>query len=146
MRLKTDGNYPHNGLGENLGAVYTLVAADRSTWCQLALEQFSLTSMSATSKTRFAIAVQGDHLFRPVDFALASDGSLFFTDWVNRSYPVHGQGRNRATPRNITDCSRYDPGNMAGTFHRRTRRTTNGRRHSGWPNAFRSGTGIRTER
>ena len=49
--------------------------------------------MSATCKTRFAIAVQGDHLFRPVDFALASDGSLFFTDWVNRSYPVYGQGR-----------------------------------------------------
>ena len=49
--------------------------------------------MGATCKARFAIAVQGDHLFRPVDFALASDGSLFFTDWVNRSYPVYGQGR-----------------------------------------------------
>ncbi|RLT06569.1 MAG: hypothetical protein DWI23_01570 [Planctomycetota bacterium] len=64
-----------------------------TSWGSNRLERFSLTPMGATCKARFAIAVQGDHLFRPVDFALASDGSLFFTDWVNRSYPVHGQGR-----------------------------------------------------
>jgi len=37
--------------------------------------------------------VQGDQLFRPVDFAVAQDGSLFITDWVDRSYNIHGKGR-----------------------------------------------------
>ncbi len=37
--------------------------------------------------------MQGDENFRPVAFAQAPDGSLYFTDWVDKSYPVHGKGR-----------------------------------------------------
>ena len=37
--------------------------------------------------------VKGDVNFRPVDFAHTEDGSVFFTDWVNASYQLHGQGK-----------------------------------------------------
>ena len=37
--------------------------------------------------------VKGGSNFRPVDFAHAEDGSVFFTDWVNASYQLHGQGK-----------------------------------------------------
>ena len=38
--------------------------------------------------------ISGPDNFRPVHFAYSADGkSLYFTDWVNLSYPVHGAGR-----------------------------------------------------
>ena len=37
--------------------------------------------------------VTGDENFRPVGIALAPDGSLFISDWVLKSYEVHGKGR-----------------------------------------------------
>ena len=39
------------------------------------------------------ILVQGDESFRPVGIATAPDGSVYFTDWVDPRYNVHGQGR-----------------------------------------------------
>ncbi len=39
------------------------------------------------------ILVRGDNDFRPVDVAVAPDGSLYFTDWVLASYALHGRGR-----------------------------------------------------
>ena len=39
------------------------------------------------------IVVQGDADFRPTGMAISPDGSLYFADWVDRSYPVHGKGR-----------------------------------------------------
>jgi putative membrane-bound dehydrogenase-like protein len=44
-------------------------------------------------KARMQVVVQGDEDFRPTGCAVAPDGSLYFADWVSRSYPVHGQGR-----------------------------------------------------
>ena len=37
--------------------------------------------------------VTGGDDFRPVSIAFAPDGSLYVTDWVDKSYPVHGKGR-----------------------------------------------------
>lgn len=38
--------------------------------------------------------ISGPDNFRPVHFSYSSDrNALYFTDWVNLSYPVHGQGR-----------------------------------------------------
>jgi hypothetical protein len=39
------------------------------------------------------VLVQGDESFRPVGIAVAPDGSVYFSDWVDASYNVHGQGR-----------------------------------------------------
>ena len=39
------------------------------------------------------ILVQGDESFRPVGIAIAPDGSVYFSDWVDVSYNVHSQGR-----------------------------------------------------
>jgi putative heme-binding domain-containing protein len=39
------------------------------------------------------VIVQGDADFRPTGAVVAPDGSVYFADWVSRSYPVHGQGR-----------------------------------------------------
>jgi putative membrane-bound dehydrogenase-like protein len=36
--------------------------------------------------------VQGGSEFRPSGLAVAPDGSLFVTDWVSRSYELHGKG------------------------------------------------------
>ncbi len=78
------------GTGE---APCAVLAFDGATWVtswgQHRLEVFSAGGAAATSR----IAVQGDADFRPVDGSIAPDGSLVFTDWVDRSYPVHGRGR-----------------------------------------------------
>src|SRR5207249_3129540 len=39
------------------------------------------------------VLVRGGEDFRPVGIAIAPDGSLVVSDWVDKSYPVHGKGR-----------------------------------------------------
>lgn len=64
-----------------------------TSWGDYRIERYTLTPRGASFGANFDVAVQGDENFRPVDIAVAPDGSLFFTDWVDRSYPVHGKGR-----------------------------------------------------
>ncbi|MFP6763109.1 MAG: PVC-type heme-binding CxxCH protein, partial [Planctomycetaceae bacterium] len=64
-----------------------------TSWGDYRIERYTLQPRGASFGARLDVAVQGDETFRPVDFALAPDGSLYFTDWVDRSYPVHGRGR-----------------------------------------------------
>lgn len=45
---------------------------------------------SVTGETE--LLIEGE-TFRPVAFAVASDGSIYLTDWVLREYPNHGRGR-----------------------------------------------------
>ena len=47
----------------------------------------------ASFRAEREVVVQGGEDFRPTGMAVAPDGSLYFGDWVRRSYPVHGQGR-----------------------------------------------------
>lgn len=82
------------GTGEAPSAVLTwhgqLYA---SSWGEHRIERFTLKPHGASVRADREIVLQGDHRFRPVDLAIAPDGSLYFTDWVDRSYNVHGKGR-----------------------------------------------------
>ena len=64
-----------------------------TSWGDYRIERFTLKPVGASFRAEREIVVQGDDQFRPVDFAVAPDGSLYFTDWVDKSYPVHGRGR-----------------------------------------------------
>ncbi len=64
-----------------------------TSWGDYRIERYTLEPRGASFGAKFDVVVQGDENFRPVDFAVAPDGSLYFTDWVDRSYPVHGKGR-----------------------------------------------------
>ena len=37
--------------------------------------------------------VVGGEDFRPVGIAVAPDGSLYMSDWVDKEYSLHGKGR-----------------------------------------------------
>ena len=45
------------------------------------------------NSTKTQPVIIGDEEFRPAGMAVAPDGTLFVSDWVDRSYPVHGRGR-----------------------------------------------------
>lgn len=47
--------------------------------------------VSVSGKTK--VIIEGGETFRPVAFAAAPNGDIYFTDWVLRSYPNHGRGR-----------------------------------------------------
>ena len=64
-----------------------------TSWGHHRIERFVMTSSGATVTGRSNILVQGDENFRPVDLAVAPNDDVFFTDWVDKSYPLHGKGR-----------------------------------------------------
>ncbi len=64
-----------------------------SSWGHNRLEVFEPRPDGGACRATARIPVQGDQEFRPVDLSIAPDGTLFFTDWVDRSYPVHGRGQ-----------------------------------------------------
>ena len=47
----------------------------------------------ASLRSELEVLVEGGSNFRPIGLAAAPDGSVFFTDWVDVSYNVHGKGR-----------------------------------------------------
>jgi putative membrane-bound dehydrogenase-like protein len=61
--------------------------------------------VSATLTAEREIILQGDEWFRPVALAAAPDGSIYFTDWVDRDYSVHNKGR---IWRLVSDAKKYD--------------------------------------
>lgn len=63
-----------------------------SSWGENRIERYTLRPQGASVVGTSEIVVQGDQSFRPVDFAIGSDGAIYFTDWVDKSYPLHGQG------------------------------------------------------
>ena len=64
-----------------------------SSWALGQIEQYKLTKKGSNYSATMKTIVKGDANFRPVDFAHAEDGSVFFTDWVNASYQLHGKGK-----------------------------------------------------
>jgi putative membrane-bound dehydrogenase-like protein len=64
-----------------------------TSWGDNRIERYALKALGATWTSQTETVVQGDALFRPVGMANAPDGSIYFTDWVDRSYPVHQKGR-----------------------------------------------------
>ena len=65
-----------------------------TSWGDYRIERYKLTPQADGVYTaERTIVVQGDADFRPTGMAVAPDGALWFADWVDRSYPVHGKGR-----------------------------------------------------
>lgn len=64
-----------------------------TSWGDNRIERYTLEAHGASWQSSTEVFVQGDSNFRPVAMAVVPDGSVYVTDWVDRSYPVHGKGR-----------------------------------------------------
>jgi putative membrane-bound dehydrogenase-like protein len=64
-----------------------------TSWGDNRLESYVAQEQGKSIISQTQVSVLGDASFRPVDMAIAPDGSVYVTDWVDRSYNVHGMGR-----------------------------------------------------
>ncbi len=64
-----------------------------TSWGDHVIERFELVPDGASFKAKAQTLVRGGDDFRPVAIAVGPDGAVYFSDWVNKSYPVHGQGK-----------------------------------------------------
>ena len=82
------------GTGEAICGV-AAVGSDlwTTSWGDNRIERYALQPNGASWTSKTEVVIQGGANFRPVGIAVASDGSVFVTDWVDRSYSVHGKGR-----------------------------------------------------
>ncbi|MBC7855179.1 MAG: hypothetical protein IAF94_17240, partial [Pirellulaceae bacterium] len=64
-----------------------------TSWGDHRLDRYKLKPRGASFTAEMTPVVTGGENFRPVGLALAPDGSLFFSDWVDKSYELHGKGR-----------------------------------------------------
>ena len=64
-----------------------------TSWGDHRLERYKLKPRGASFVAEMTPVVTGGENFRPVGLALAPDGSLYFSDWVDKSYQLHGKGR-----------------------------------------------------
>lgn len=64
-----------------------------TSWGDHRIERYSLARQGASFRSRAEPIIIGGEDFRPVGLAVAPDGSLFASDWVDRSYTLHGKGR-----------------------------------------------------
>ena len=61
-----------------------------TSWGDHLIERFRLRPRGASFTSQSQTVVQGGEDFRPVGMVAARDGSLYISDWVDKSYPVHG--------------------------------------------------------
>lgn len=80
--------YRHPALGKDY--VGTLLG---TSWGDHLIQRYPLVPKGASFTSKPETIVKGGDQFRPVGMAVAPDGSIFFTDWVDRSYELHGKGR-----------------------------------------------------
>ncbi len=64
-----------------------------TSWGDHVVQQFDLKPKGASVISEPKPLVTGGQDFRPVGIAVAPDGSLVISDWVDKSYAVHGKGR-----------------------------------------------------
>lgn len=64
-----------------------------TSWGDHRIERYRLQPNGASFRSTREPIVVGDENFRPVGIAAAPDGSIYFTDWVDKSYELHGKGR-----------------------------------------------------
>ena len=64
-----------------------------TSWADHRIERYRLTPKGASYTSTRETLIQGGQLFRPVSMDVAPDGSIFVSDWANKSYTLHGHGR-----------------------------------------------------
>ena len=64
-----------------------------TSWGDHRIERYRLIPRGASLAAEMRPVVSGGESFRPVGIAAAPDGSIYFSDWVDKSYQLHGQGR-----------------------------------------------------
>ena len=64
-----------------------------TSWGDHRIERYRLQRRGASFGAMMEPFVVGGEDFRPVGIALAPDGSVYFSDWVDKSYDLHGKGR-----------------------------------------------------
>jgi putative membrane-bound dehydrogenase-like protein len=64
-----------------------------TSWGDHRVERYRLVPKGTSFTARAETVLKGGDEFRPVGIARAPDGSICVSDWVDRSYPVHGRGR-----------------------------------------------------
>jgi putative membrane-bound dehydrogenase-like protein len=75
------------GSGDEVGALLV------TSWGDHQVERYRLRPEGASFKASRDVLVRGGENFRPVGIAQGVDLSIVLSDWVDRSYPVHGKGR-----------------------------------------------------
>ncbi len=63
-----------------------------TSWGDHRIERFRLTPQGASFRSKAEPLVTGGENFRPVGIAQSPDGSLYISDWVDKSYDLHGKG------------------------------------------------------
>jgi len=64
-----------------------------TSWGDHRLDRFRLKRQGASFSSQAEPFVVGGENFRPVGIAVLPDGSLVVSDWVDKSYDLHGKGR-----------------------------------------------------
>lgn len=64
-----------------------------SVWEENRIVRIPLQEHGSSVRGEAETLIQGDSSFHPVSFAVHSNGDIYFTDWVVRQYPNHGQGK-----------------------------------------------------
>jgi putative membrane-bound dehydrogenase-like protein len=64
-----------------------------TSWGDHVIEQFTPSPRGTSFTSRPSVLVRGGDDFRPVAMVTGPDGALYLSDWVDKSYPVHGKGR-----------------------------------------------------
>ena len=64
-----------------------------TSWGDHRIEHYRLRPHGASFRATMKPVVAGGDDFRPVGIAIAPDGSVYISDWVDKSYTLHGKGR-----------------------------------------------------
>jgi putative membrane-bound dehydrogenase-like protein len=64
-----------------------------TSWGDNRVERFQPQSFGSSFRSTLEPWIVGTEMFRPVGIALGLPGELFISDWVDRSYELHGKGR-----------------------------------------------------
>jgi putative heme-binding domain-containing protein len=64
-----------------------------TSWGDHRIERYDVEPRGASFRATMKPVVVGGDDFRPVGIAMGTDGSLYVSDWVDKSYTLHGKGR-----------------------------------------------------
>lgn len=64
-----------------------------TSWGDHRIEAYELKQRGSSYVSATKPVIIGGEDFRPADISIHPDGSLWFSDWVDKSYELHGKGR-----------------------------------------------------